>query len=99
MNPIRLPAGIFILLLSGCGPGMRDIRRGEQLYAAGTYRESYDAFHRALAASGDPALQYSVGKALYRLHRYEEAARGFRDATSVLPAEAAEATTTWGTRT
>ena len=83
MNPSRLPAGILVLLLFGCSPGMRDIRRGEQLYRAGSYRESHDAFQRALAASGDPALQYSAGKALYRLHRYEEAARGFRDATSV----------------
>lgn len=83
MNPGRLCAGILLLLLSGCGPGMRETRRGEQLYSAGSYRESYDAFQRALAASGDPALQYSVGKALYRIHRYEEAARSFRDATSV----------------
>jgi tetratricopeptide (TPR) repeat protein len=84
VNPRRLPAGILILLLAGCSPGMREIRRGEQLYAAGRYRESHEVFQRALAASGDPALQYSVGKALYRLHRYEEAARSFRDATSVL---------------
>jgi tetratricopeptide (TPR) repeat protein len=62
---------------------MREIRRGERFYRAGSYRESYDAFQRGLATSGDPALQYSVGKALYRLHRYQEAARSFRDATSV----------------
>jgi len=83
MNPSRWATGILILLLLGCSPGMRDIRRGEQLYRSGSYRESYDAFRRALAASGDPALQYSAGKALYRLHRYEEATRSFRDATSV----------------
>jgi tetratricopeptide (TPR) repeat protein len=62
---------------------MAEIRRGEQLYDAARYRESYGAFKRALAASGDPAIQYSLGKALYRLHRYDEAARSFRDATSV----------------
>jgi len=82
MNPSFLATGILVLLF-GCSPGIREIRRGEQLYRAGSYRESYDAFQRALAASGDPALQYSAGKALYRLHRYEEATRSFRDATSV----------------
>ena len=83
MNPGRAGAALLILLLSGCSPGMREIRRGERFYRAGSYRESYDAFQRGLATSGDPALQYSVGKALYRLHRYQEAARSFRDATSV----------------
>ena len=48
----------------------------------------------AFAASGDPALQYSVGIALYRLQRYEEAARSFRDATSV-PGSGSRATTIW----
>ena len=76
-------AGALILLLSGCSHGMGEMRRGERLYSAGSYRESYNAFQRALAARGDPALQYSVGKALYRLRRYDEAARSFRDATSV----------------
>ena len=79
----RWRAGMLILLLSGCSRAMGEIRRGERLYGAGNYRESYAAFQRALAASGDPALQFSVGKALYRLHRYEDAARSFRDATSV----------------
>jgi tetratricopeptide (TPR) repeat protein len=83
MSLYRWRTGILMLLLSACSPGVAEIRRGEQLYDAGKYRESYGAFQRALAASGDPALQYSVGKALYRLHRYDEAARSFRDATSV----------------
>jgi tetratricopeptide (TPR) repeat protein len=84
VKPGRLAVGILILALSGCSSATRDLRRGERLYRGGSYRESYAAFQRGLAASGDPALQYSVGKALYRLHRYEEAARSFRDATSVL---------------
>jgi tetratricopeptide (TPR) repeat protein len=84
VRPPRVGAGLLILLLWGCSPGMREVSRGERLYAAGSYRESYDAFKRGLAASGDPALQYAVGKALYRLHRYEEAARSFRDASSVV---------------
>jgi tetratricopeptide (TPR) repeat protein len=74
---------VLTLVLLGCSPAAREIRRGQQLYDAGQYRESNQAFQRALAASGDPALQYAVGITLYRLHRYEEAARSFRDATSV----------------
>lgn len=72
-----------LLLLTGCGPGMSELRRGERLYQAGSYRESYMAFRRALSESGDPAVQYSVGTALYRLRRYEDAAKSFVDASSV----------------
>ncbi len=74
---------VLTLLLVGCSPAAREIRRGQQLYDAGRYRESNQAFQRALAASGDPALQYAVGITLYRMHRYEEAARSFREATGV----------------
>ena len=78
----RLPA-VLALLLVGCSSAAREGRQGQQLYEAGRYRESNQAFQRALDASGDPALQYPVGITLYRLHRYEEAARRFREATSV----------------
>ena len=74
---------VLTLLLVGCSPAAREIRQGQQLYDAGRYRESNEAFQRALAASGDPALQYAVGITLYRMHRYEEAARSFREATGV----------------
>jgi tetratricopeptide (TPR) repeat protein len=74
---------VFMIVAFGCSPAVREIRRGQQLYDAGRYRESNEAFRRALATSGDPALQYAVGTTLYRLHRYEEAARSFRDATSI----------------
>jgi tetratricopeptide (TPR) repeat protein len=74
---------VMLLMAGGCSPAVREIRRGQQLYDAGLYRESNEAFRRALAASGDPALQYAVGTTLYRLHRYEEAARSFREATGV----------------
>ena len=74
---------VLMVVLVGCSPAARDIRRGRQLYNAGRYRESNQAFQRALAASGDPSLQYAVGTTLYRLHRYEEAARSFREATGV----------------
>src|SRR3954465_2024909 len=73
---------VIVLLATGCTayPGCQ---RGENPYDAGRYRESYEAFKRALDARGDPALQYSVGNALYRMHRYEEAARSFREAAAV----------------
>jgi tetratricopeptide (TPR) repeat protein len=77
----------LLLLLSivtaGCSPAVREMHRGRQLYAAGRYRESHDAFQQAFARSGDPALQYALGTTLYRMHRYEEAARSFREATSI----------------
>ncbi|HEX5574228.1 MAG TPA: hypothetical protein VFX42_00030, partial [Gemmatimonadales bacterium] len=70
-------------LVAGCSTTYRQVRRAEGLYDAGRYRESYDAFRGALQASGDPALQYSVGNALYRMRRYEEAAKSFREAAGV----------------
>lgn len=70
-----------VLLVAACyGSGVREARRGVQLYHAGRYRESYDAFQGALNASGDPALHYQIGNALYRLRRYDEAVKSFREA-------------------
>jgi tetratricopeptide (TPR) repeat protein len=82
MKP-RWPLTLWIGVLCGCSPAVREAHRGERLYAEGRYRESYAAFQRALTASGDPALQYSVGTALYRMHRYEEAAKSFREVVSI----------------
>lgn len=83
MRAIHFGGGILAAVLCGCSPALRDVRRGEQLYAEGRYRDSYQAFQRALSASGDPTLHYSVGVALYRMRRYEEAARSFREVTGV----------------
>ena len=69
--------------LFGCSPAMRELQRGRQDYAAGRYHEAYAAFRRAFDRSGDPALQFPVGNALYRLRRYEEAARSFREAAGI----------------
>jgi tetratricopeptide (TPR) repeat protein len=69
--------------LAGCSRGLREARSGERLYNAGSYREAYNAFHRALEASGDPALHYDIGVALYRLKRYEDASKSFREAATI----------------
>ncbi|MGZ8397872.1 MAG: VWA domain-containing protein [Gemmatimonadales bacterium] len=69
--------------LVGCSPGLREVRRGSQLYQSGHYAEAHQAFQQAFAVSGDPAIQYDLGVALYRLKRYEEAAKSFREAAAV----------------
>jgi len=78
---------LFFLLgsaaLVGCSPGPREARRGSQLYQSGHYAEAHQAFQQAYAVSGDPTLQYDIGVALYRLKRYENAARSFREASAV----------------
>lgn len=70
-------------VLTACSQGMRETRIGERHYEGGRYPEAYQAFQRAFEASGDPALQYDLGVALYRLKRYEEAAKSFREAAAV----------------
>jgi tetratricopeptide (TPR) repeat protein len=72
-----------LVVLAGCSPVLRDIRRGESSYQQGHYREAYQSFRQALERSGDPALRYAIGNALYRMRRYEEAARNFREAVAV----------------
>jgi tetratricopeptide (TPR) repeat protein len=76
-----LPLALMALL--SCSPAMRESYRGERFYRDGRYREAYESFQRALASSRDPAYQFAVGNALYRLHRYEAAARSFRESAAV----------------
>jgi tetratricopeptide (TPR) repeat protein len=83
VKSLLLAAGVLGVVLCGCSPAMRESRHGEREYEAGRFRESYSAFQRAIAASGDPALQFPTGNVLYRLRRYEEAARSFRQAAAV----------------
>ncbi|MFL5403105.1 MAG: hypothetical protein ACJ8BF_09855 [Gemmatimonadales bacterium] len=83
MRQPLLLAGVLGAVLGACSPAMRELRRGQREYQSGRFRESSEAFQRAVAASGDPAFQFPAGTALYRLHRYEDAARSFRVAAGV----------------
>jgi tetratricopeptide (TPR) repeat protein len=83
LGPLALVLASLGHAVAGCSPGIREIRRGETLYEAGKYRDAYQAFRQALQRTGDPALQYSVGTALYRMRRYEEAARSYRESAAV----------------
>lgn len=83
MRRIRLGRVALAIALAGCGQAVLDRHRAERDYQAGHYAEAYREFRRALDRSGDPALQFPVGNALYRLRRYEEAARSFREAAGV----------------
>jgi Ca-activated chloride channel family protein len=75
----RLPLAVLpVLGALACGGG----RSGERHYARGEYPEAYDAFSRALAGDSSPRLEYNTGAALYRLERYDEAARAFRAAAA-----------------
>jgi tetratricopeptide (TPR) repeat protein len=83
MSRRRALRWVAVVSLCSCSTAYQELHRGEGLYDAGRYRESYVAFQRALQAGGDPAIQFSIGNALYRMRRYEEAAKSFREATAV----------------
>lgn len=55
-------------------------RAGERHYVRGEYAEAYEAFRRARTSDSSALLEFNVGAALYRLERYEPAARSFRAA-------------------
>ena len=71
---------------AGCSAAARDARRGARLYEAGDFPAAFAAFDRALTATGDAALAYNSGNALYQMHRYTEAVRRFRRAADGAPA-------------
>ena len=85
LRPLAMTAVLVTsaAVLAGCSPGLRDARNGERHYDAGRYPEAYQAFKRAFETSGDPALQYDLGVALYRLKQYEDASKSFREATGI----------------
>jgi Ca-activated chloride channel family protein len=67
---------VLLALLACTG----DARRGERLYQEGRYPEADSAFGRALASDSTPRVAYNAGNTLYRLERYEDAARRYRQA-------------------
>jgi tetratricopeptide (TPR) repeat protein len=76
-----LTAALLLIAIGSCSTAYRDARRGEREYQAGRFRASYDAFSHALEKGGsDPVLQLNAGNALYRMRRYEEAARLYQAA-------------------
>ncbi|MDF3052945.1 MAG: Tetratricopeptide 1 repeat-containing protein [Geminicoccaceae bacterium] len=83
MNRLIVPGLMIGLVLGACSAATREARRGGQQYAQGRYLESYQAFQRALSARPNPAFHFAMGASLYRLKRYEEAARSFRQTTGV----------------
>ncbi len=78
--PLAIMAG---MLVAGCSSGLGDARRGERLYRAGNFPQAYQAFQHAFDASGDPALRYDLGVVFYRMKRYENAVKSFREAAIV----------------
>ncbi|MGI9042073.1 MAG: VWA domain-containing protein [Gemmatimonadales bacterium] len=70
-----LAAGIVVASLSGC---FDDARRGVELYESGEYAPALEAFSGAFEEDSAPTTGYNTGNALYRLRRYEEAAKRYR---------------------
>jgi tetratricopeptide (TPR) repeat protein len=70
---------LLVGLVTGCGSG----RQGLRLYDQGRFPESQAALQQALKAGGDPALHFAHGNALYRMRRYEQAIRSYRQALVV----------------
>jgi Ca-activated chloride channel family protein len=68
---------IVLLALFAC---TGDAREGDRLYQEGRYPAADSAFRRALASDSTPRVAYNAGNALYRLERYEDAARRYRQA-------------------
>jgi Ca-activated chloride channel homolog len=68
-----------------CGGGMLSSWRGERLYADGEFAASSAAFEQALRADSTPAHAFNAGNALYRMRRYEDAAKRYRLALNGTP--------------
>lgn len=72
-------ATAICFLLLGCGTA----QRAERLYQRGQFSEAQAALQQAIEAGGDPALHLANGNALYRLRRYDDAARSYRESLAV----------------
>ncbi len=73
------------LALAACDTAARHAAAGSRLYHEGEWRAANVRFQRGFEKSGDPALAYNSGNALYRMKRYEAAERRFRDAVGGTP--------------
>ena len=69
---------VLALGLAACSTAWREARRGERLYDASNWSESFAAFQRAIDAGTSPALEYNAGNALYRTRHFEDAVKRFR---------------------
>ncbi len=83
--PAKAAAMMIFVGLGSCDTAARHAAAGERLYEKGEWRAANERFQRGLAKSGEPALAYNSGNALYRMKRYETAERQFRDAAGGPP--------------
>jgi Ca-activated chloride channel family protein len=64
--------------VGACGGGALASWRGERLYGDGEFAASSALFEQALAADSTPVHAFNAGNALYRMRRYEDAAKRYR---------------------
>jgi tetratricopeptide (TPR) repeat protein len=76
---------VLTFALVSCDTAARHAAAGERLYHEGEWRAANERFQRGLEKSGEPALAYNSGNALYRMKRYDTAERQFRDAAGGSP--------------
>lgn len=75
---------VAALMLAGCSgtAAYRHVRAGNEAYAAGQFERALAAYNDAKQLQPDPAVDYNIGNALFRLERYEEAAVAAKAATA-----------------
>jgi Ca-activated chloride channel family protein len=88
MAPVRrrvVGAAMVGAAVGACGGGALASWQGERLYADGEFATSSAAFEQALRADSTPVHAFNAGNALYRMRRYEDAAKRYRLALSGTP--------------
>ncbi len=82
--PTLAPAPTMGLLLlaaftiPACTAAYRDAKRGERHYAGDRWRESLEAFDKAVEAGAGSVAAYDAGNALYRMSQYENAIKRYQ---------------------
>ena len=90
-SPAFLVAAMALAALAAMAldVGSQEPTEAERLYRARRFGEAYAAYRAMVERDRNsravPALDYNSGNALYRLGRYDEAARRFRDALAGSP--------------